>query len=116
MTNAMALNYNVNKLNMVELYLDELCHVLGGESAENGAIEWVLDKATGAICTLLKDLIGTCIPATFEEFYNKYTSNKKIWDAATGTVITAMCGPVGAGAYAFCDKKRFWKRIYDKLQ
>lgn len=92
MTNTKELANEITKLNMKEISAEELSLIMGGEGEDNGAMEWLLDKALGAVCAVLKDLIGSCIPPTFEEFYKDYCAHKTAWDIAIGTAVAAVIG------------------------
>ena len=106
---------NLEEMDLRELNMDEMMEVIGGIEEDNGISDWILDKAVGAVAGVLKDLIASHLPDTFDEFYRQYEKNKIAWEAAITAAILAVTGPIGVTLYHTGNKKKFLRKVYDKL-
>ena len=113
MTNALTLENTT-----FELTMEELNQIIGGEDQLDGGIigDKILEKCIDIACAILKDLISSCLPNTFEEFYADYCRHEKAWNAAIGAAITAALGPFGLGFFIKANKREFMQKVYKRLK
>ena len=107
---------NLEEMDLRELNMDEMMEVVGGTEEDNGLSDWILDKTLGAVAGVLKDLISSHLPDTFEEFYRDYENHKAAWETAITATILAITGPIGVALYQTGNKKKFLRKVYDRMK